>query len=95
MNVTVASLPFGAKPDAAMLKVVLGDVGHIPCSPLVVDDVAITVAAAAIAVPATGTGDALAGDERGQWLPLATLAVGALALAAGALTLRRRAPRTL
>ena len=81
-------------PGSHQIWVVLGDVGHIPCDPLVTDNVAITVAAAPVAAPATGTGDALAGDDRALWLPLATLAVGALALAAGALTLRRRAQRT-
>jgi len=81
-------------PGSHQIWVVLGDVGHIPCSPLVVDDVAITVAAAPVAAPATGTGDALTGDDRAPWLPMATLAAGALAVAGGALTLRRRAQRT-
>ena len=71
--------------------VVMGDVAHIPCSPLVMADTTINVAAAT-APPATGTGDGLAGDGSGSlvWLPIATLAAGALALA-GALELRRRA----
>ena len=62
--------------------VVLGDVGHIPCSPLVVDDVVLTVTAAA-AVPATGTGAAAASDRGGTWLALAILGAGAIAAGIG------------
>lgn len=81
-------------PGSHRIWVVLGDVGHIPCSPLVTDDVAITVAAAPVAAPATGTGDASTGDNRALWLLVATLALGALAVAGGGLTVRRRAQPT-
>lgn len=69
--------------------VVLGDVGHVPCSPLVVDDVTVTVAAAPSVAPATGTGNAptSGGAAFLTWL---SLAGGALAAGTG-LLLRRRA----
>ena len=76
-------------PGSHRIWVVMGDVGHIPCSPLVMTDTTVTVVAAT-APPATGTGDGLSGDGSLGWLPLATLASGALALV-GALALRRRA----
>lgn len=79
-------------PGSHHIWVVMGDVAHIPCSPLVMADTTITVAAAT-APPATGTGDGLAGDRSLVWLPVATLAAGALALA-GAVALRRRAGQT-
>ena len=81
-------------PGSHQIWVVLGDVGHIPCSPLVVTDVTVTVAAAPSAPPPTGTGDGLNGSGSALAWPIATLAAGMLALAAGGLTLRRRTTRT-
>lgn len=81
-------------PGSHRIWVVMGDVAHVPCSPLVVADVTIAVAAAPSAPPATGTGDALSGDEGLGWLPLAALASGVLAVAGGAALARRRADRT-
>lgn len=71
--------------------VVLGDVGHIPCSPLVVDDVAFTIAAAPSAVPATGTGAAATSGGGPIELAAALLFAGAIAAAAG-LKLRHPLP---
>ena len=72
--------------------VVLGDVGHIPCNPLVVDDVALTIAAAPSAAPATGTGASATGDGGVIRLAAGLVLAGAIAAAAG-LTLRN--PRAL
>ena len=82
-------------PGSHQIWVVLGDVGHIPCSPLVTADTTISVTAAT-APPATGTGDGGSGSGSGSFLAwtIGTLAAGVLALAAGGLTLRRRSTRT-
>jgi len=72
--------------------VVLGDVGHIPCSPLVIDDVAFTIAAAPSAVPATGTGAAGGGDSGLIQLAAALVLVGAIVGAAGLKLRHPRAP---
>jgi hypothetical protein len=63
--------------------VVLGDVTHVPCSPLVVDDVAFTIAAAPSAVPATGAGPAATSDGSLKGLTAAILLAGAAAATAG------------
>lgn len=67
--------------------VVLGDVSHIVCTPVVQGTVSFDVAAGAL--PTTGTGGATAGgvDASALWL---TLAAGAVAAGAG-LALRRTA----
>ncbi len=80
-------------PGSHRIWVVMGDVAHIPCSPLVVADTTVSVAAAT-APPATGTGDALSGGGSPLWLPLVALASGVLAVAGGAALARRRAVRT-
>jgi hypothetical protein len=72
--------------------VVLGDVGHIPCSPLVVDDVAFSIASAPSAVPATGTGAAATNDGGLIRLAAAVLLAGAIAAAAGLKFRHPRAP---
>ena len=65
--------------------VVLGDVTHTTCSPLVVGSVSFNVAAAA-ALPAGGMG--ATGDASGNEIPILIALVG-LAAAVGGLVLRR------
>ena len=74
---------------AHRIWVVLGDVGHVPCSPLVVTDVTLSIAAAPSTAPATGTGAATRGDGV-TWPVWIALAGGGLAALAG-LGLRRQA----
>ena len=80
-------------PGSHRIWVVMGDVAHIPCSPLVVADTTISVTAAT-APPATGTGDGLSGSGSFLEWTIGTLTAGVLALAAGGLTLRRRSTGT-
>ena len=76
-------------PGTHRVWVVLGDVGHVPCSPLVVTDVTLSVAAAPSGVPATGSGG-LAGGDRSTGLVWIALAAGGLVTLA-VLGLRQRA----
>lgn len=78
-------------PGTHHVWVVLGDVGHVPCAPLVKADVGLTVVAAS-SVPATGTGDGAQHDADANWTPWAVLAAGLIAAGTG-LALGQRTKR--